>query len=104
MAPDGSSIRTAAMALFFGAGVLADLGRGAAAHGSGSRCGTIGAVFGAASVCGRTSRTELVLAARRGDGVSVGSANGATVLPPLHAMMALASTTKISRVNMVFVT
>jgi len=81
-----------------------DFGRGAEAHGSGSRCGTIAAVFGATSVSGATSRAALVLAARRGVGVSVGSTLGAAVLPELQAMSAAARNTRKSRLSLVFVT
>src|SRR4051812_8500900 len=94
MAPDGSSMSTAARALVLGAGaMLSDLGRGAAAHGSGMRCGTNAAAFGSGSAgaAGGTAREELVAAARRGAGVSVGTAAGAALSPEPHATARTAS-------------
>src|SRR5688572_3780269 len=90
-APDGSSISTAASAWFAGgAGIRSFFGSGAAVHGSGSRCGTIAAAFGATSSAGgATSRAELVLVASLGDSVSTvagaGAGEGADVPPEEQA-------------------
>src|SRR5678815_2502839 len=87
MTPDGSSMSTAARALFFGAaGMRSVLGTGAAAQGSGSRCGTIGAAFDAgASMSGATSLAELLLAASFADSGSAVAGEGAGVLPDEQA-------------------
>src|SRR5215213_4859161 len=79
------------------------LGSGAAVQGSGSRCGTIGATLGAvaggASVCGGTSRAELVLVARRGDSGSTAAGAGAVAgaLPDEQATRRAKAKTRTAR-------